>query len=49
MIGRGSIVGGNAYVTESVPPNSRVVPDPPRNLIRDRNGESSPEQLHWEI
>jgi serine O-acetyltransferase len=49
VIGSGSIVGGNAYVTETVPPQSRVVPDPPRHLIRQHNGDSSPEQLHWEI
>jgi len=49
VVGTGSIVGGNAYLMESVPPGSRVVPDPPRQLIRQRDGEGSPEQLHWEI
>jgi hypothetical protein len=36
-------------VTESVPPNSRVVPEPPRQEIRRGETECSPEQLHWEI
>jgi serine O-acetyltransferase len=49
VIGRGSVVGGNAYLTESVPAGSRVVPDPPRHLIRRRERPGSPEQLYWEI
>ena len=49
VIGAGSVVGGNAYVTESVPPGSRVVPDPPRQMIRRREPPRRGEQLHWDI
>ncbi len=50
VVGRGSVVNGNAYVTESVPPNSRVVPDPPRQEVRQR-ATTAPddESLHWDI
>ncbi len=34
VVGEGSVVNGNAYVTESVPPGSRVVPEPPRQQVR---------------
>jgi serine O-acetyltransferase len=49
VIGRGSVVNGNAYVTESVPPESRVVPEAPRQMVRRRGGGKDAEQLHWEI
>jgi serine O-acetyltransferase len=49
VIGRGSVVNGNAYVTESVPPESRVVPEPPRQMVRRRKDRATGEQLHWEI
>ena len=50
VIGRGSVVGGNAFLTHSVPPDSRVVPETPRQVVR-RHGESAPGQgaFHWEI
>ena len=47
VIGKGSVINGNAYVTESVPPDSRVVPDPPRQLVRRR--EPGHEQLRWDL
>jgi len=50
VIGRGSVVNGNAYVTESVPPNSRVVPEPPRQEIRSRQARRRDgDPLHWDI
>jgi serine O-acetyltransferase len=49
VIGHCSVISGNTTVTESVPPNSRVVPEPPRQEIRRGDTECSPEQLHWEI
>ncbi len=49
VIGRGSVVNGNAYVMESVPPGSRVVPEPPRQMVRRRTGGPAGEPLHWEI
>lgn len=51
VIGRGSVINGNAYVTESVPPHSRVIPDAPRQEVRSRR-KADPddgEQLHWDI
>ena len=29
----GSVIGGNVWITESVPPGSRVVAEPPRNVV----------------
>jgi len=49
VIGRCSVISGNTTVTESVPPNSRVVPEPPRQEVRPGNSDCSPEQLAWEI
>ena len=50
VIGSGSVVNGNAYVTESVPPNSRVIPEAPRQEVRQRgDGKADAEQLHWDI
>ena len=50
VIGRGTVVNGNAYVIESVPPNSRVVPDPPRHMVRrQRAAGEDDEPLHWDI
>lgn len=50
VIGRGSVIGGNAFVTHSVPPGSRVVPEPPRQVVRPRGelprGTRDPD---WEI
>jgi serine O-acetyltransferase len=48
VIGSGSVVNGNAYVTESVPPNSRVVPEAPRQEIR-RRGPADQLALDWDI
>lgn len=50
VIGAGSVIGGNVWLTESVPVGSRVVAEPPRQLVRQHvRGDSSPLQLHWEI
>ena len=50
VIGGGTVVNGNATVIESVPPNSRVVPDPPRHIARRKRGaEAGDEGLHWDI
>jgi serine O-acetyltransferase len=50
VIGRGSVVNGNAYVTESVPAYSRVVPEAPRQEVRQQGSEpTTDEQLHWDI
>ncbi len=49
VVGRGSVVNGNAYLTQSVPPGSRVVPEPPRHVVRQRGGGESGPPLHWDI
>ncbi len=49
VIGRCSVISGNTTVTESVPPNSRVVPEPPRQEVRRGDSECSPDQQHWDI
>jgi len=50
VIGAGSVIGGNVWLTESVPPNSRVMAEPPRHMVQ--KGEiatDEPMQLDWEI
>jgi serine O-acetyltransferase len=49
VIGSGSVINGNAYVTESVPPRSRVVPEPPRQEIRQRGTRADQLSLDWDI
>lgn len=49
VIGAGSVIGGNVWLTESVAPGSRVMTDPPRNVVSlDAEGEPLPLQLPWE-
>lgn len=50
-IGRGSVIGGSVFLTESVPPDSRVMAEAPRQLIKGARGDESEEsmQLHWDI
>ena len=47
VIGRGSVIGGNVWITDSVPPNSRVMAEPARHRVRPNLGESS--QLEWDL
>jgi serine O-acetyltransferase len=51
VIGAGSVIGGSVFLTESVPPGSRVMAEAPRQLIRRPRGESVDEamQLDWDI
>jgi serine O-acetyltransferase len=49
VIGRCCVISGNTTVTESVPANSRVIPEPSRQEVRRGDTECSPEQLHWDI
>ncbi|MCG8588949.1 MAG: hypothetical protein MJE66_06625 [Proteobacteria bacterium] len=51
VIGRGSVIGGNVWLIDSVPPGSKVVAEPPRQRVRRRqDGEASAAmQLHWDI
>ncbi len=48
-IGSGSVVNGNAFVTESVPEDSRVVPEAPRQQVRVARREQTGEALTWDI
>ena len=51
-IGRGSVIGGNVWLTEPVPPCSKVQIEPPRLKVQRDSGceEDLPErQLHWDI
>lgn len=48
-IGSGSVINGNAFVTESVPPDSRVVPEAPRQEVRQAQRDETGEQLDWDI
>jgi serine O-acetyltransferase len=36
IIGRGSVIGGNVFITQSVPPENRVVAEPPKLTYRER-------------
>jgi serine O-acetyltransferase len=50
VIGRGSVIGGNVWLTHSVPPCSKVQIEPPRlQLQRDGACEEQSEQLVWDI
>jgi len=51
VIGQGSIIGGSVWLTESVPPNSRVVAEPASLVVQRRNSDESREarQLEWNI
>jgi serine O-acetyltransferase len=49
VIGAGSVVGGNVWLTESVPPGSQVLADPPRHAVsRDDRDAMLPLQLPWD-
>jgi acetyltransferase-like isoleucine patch superfamily enzyme len=51
VIGRGSVIGGNVFLLDSVPEGSKVVAEPPRYLVRQRGEREriGPRQLHWDI
>ena len=47
--GAGSVIGGNVWLTASVPPGARVMADPPHNVVSsDDHEEGMPLQLSWE-
>lgn len=51
VIGRGSVIGGSVFLTESVPPGTRVMAEAPRQLMKGAAGEDAEAsmQLHWDI
>ncbi len=46
IVGQGSVIGGNVFLLESVPEESRVVGEPPSYLVRRRD---KARQLQWDI
>jgi serine O-acetyltransferase len=51
VIGHRNVIGGNVFLLDSVPEDSKVVGEPPRYLVRQRGDgeEVGPRQLHWDI
>ncbi len=50
VIGRGSVIGGNVWLTHSIPTCSKVQMEPPRLQVkRDSGCEEASDQLHWDI
>ena len=51
VIGKGSVIGGSVFLTESVPPGTRVMAEAPRQLVRGAVGDEDDEamQLQWDI
>ena len=49
VIGRGSVIGGNVWLTQSIAPGSRVVVEPPRHDVSTRHVDGLPEQLAWPL
>ena len=46
-IGKGSVISGSVFLTESVPPGTRVMAEAPRQLMKGDSDASM--QLHWDI
>ncbi len=49
MIGRGSIIGGNVWITSSLEPGSRVIAEAPHRAIGGEDNFVSPKQLKWDL
>ena len=51
VIGKGSVIGGSVFLTESIPPGTRVMAEAPRQLVRGAVGDEDDEamQLQWDI
>ena len=47
VVGRGSVIGGNAWLTESVPAYSKVTIEPPRLQVQTQEERDSPR--HYDI
>lgn len=46
-IGRGSVIGGNVFITSSVPPQNQVSAEPPKLKYRDRRSKSA-KRMEWD-
>jgi serine O-acetyltransferase len=50
VIGRGSVIGGNVWLIESVPEDSKVTLEPPRQRVRQRPGTAgSSDPGSWDV
>ena len=49
MIGEGSVIGGNAFITESIPANAKVIVQNPEFKIKETNKKTNPDAINWEI
>ena len=50
VIGRGSVIGGNVWLVESVPEDSKVTLEPPRQRVRQRPGPAGgSDPNHWDV
>ena len=49
MIGRGSVIGGNVWLTHSVPAESVVLIESPRQTVRDKSHAGDPHGSDWDI
>jgi serine O-acetyltransferase len=51
VIGAGSVIGGNVWLTDPVPPCSKVQIEPPSQLVESRPGCRDPRdrQLQWDL
>ena len=46
VIGRGALIGGNVFITQSVPPYNRVTAEPPKLKYRERRqGKLNPQEF----
>ncbi|MCE2390013.1 MAG: hypothetical protein J4G09_00845 [Proteobacteria bacterium] len=48
VVGTGSVIGGNTWLTRSVPPHSRVQTEPPALTVRQKSGPSD-DALRYDI
>jgi len=50
VVGRGSVIGGNVWLVDSVPEESKVTLEPPRLRVRQRPGPTgSSDPSHWDV
>ncbi len=51
VIGKGALIGGNVFITQSVPPMNRVTAEPPKLMYRERGGKKKqkPDLLDFQI
>lgn len=48
-IGAGTVIGGNVWLIASVPPYSKVIAEPPTQLVEQRRSADDERQLRWDI